>query len=204
MSAPAPRTYEIKEACSMKVAPDDMTNSPLWERIEARQSPDRGGLDSLTLQEIIAKYHVPGVSIAVIKDFAVDWVTGVGSSDVKIGSAVHPRTLFQAASISKPVTAMAVLKLAQDEKLSLDADVNGILKSWKLRQGQFGDTPITPRALLSHTSGAGDGFGFPGYDPADARPTLVQILEGQKPSNVGPCSSNAHRFRPPDTRGAGR
>jgi CubicO group peptidase (beta-lactamase class C family) len=44
---------------------------------------------------------------------------------------------------------------------------------------------VTPRALFSHTSGSDDGFGFPGYDPTAPRPTLVQILAGEKPSNVG-------------------
>ncbi len=81
---------------------------------------------------------------------------------------------------------MAVLKAVQDKRLSLDADVNTILKSWKVPDSDLTTTtPVTPRTLLSHTSGAGDGFGFPGYHPSQARPSLVQILEGDKPSNVG-------------------
>src|SRR4029453_11512388 len=59
--------------------------------------------------------------------------------------------------------------------------------SREVPQGRFTKAlPITPRALLSHTSGAGDGFGFPGYHPSQPRPTLVQILAEEKPSNVGP------------------
>ena len=155
-------------------------------RVEGKQSPNRQGLDALTLQEVMQKYRVPGVSIAVVKDFRIDWASGFGTADVETALPVDVHTLFQAASISKPVTAMAVLKAVQDGRMSLDSDINTLLKSWKLRQGEFTNTPVTPRALLSHTSGAGDGFGFPGYHPSQSLPTLVQILEGQKPSNVGP------------------
>jgi len=82
---------------------------------------------------------------------------------------------------------MAVLKAAQDGKFSMDDDINTILTSWKLPESPFTkDQPVTPRMLTSHTSGLGDGFGFPGYDPSDPRPTTVQILKGDKPSNVGP------------------
>jgi CubicO group peptidase (beta-lactamase class C family) len=165
----------------------DDSIGPLIARIEGAQSPNRQGLDPFTLQQVMAKYHVPGISIAVIKDFRIQWAKGYGIADATTGAAVDAETLFQAASISKPVAAMAVLRAVQDGRFGLDDDVNTILKSWKLPAGEFTrDRPVTPRTLLSHTSGLGDGFGFPGYAPSAQRPTLVQILDGQKPSNVGP------------------
>jgi CubicO group peptidase (beta-lactamase class C family) len=155
-------------------------------RVEAAQIPNRQGLDSLILQEVMDKYHVPGLSIAVIRDFAIHWAKGYGIADVSTGGPVENDTLFQAASISKPVAAMAVLKAVEEGKFSLDDDINKILKSWQLPVDGFtADGPVTPRALLSHTSGTGDGFGFPGYHPSAPLPTTVQILDGQSPSNVG-------------------
>ena len=155
-------------------------------RIESRQSPNRQGLDPLTLQEVMQRFRVPGVSVAVIKDFTIHWAKGYGVADVETGRPVQVDSLFQAASISKPVTAMAALHLVQDGRFSLDDDVNTLLKSWHVPKSDFvRDRPVTPRALFSHTSGADDGFGFPGYDPTAARPTVVQILDGEQPSNVG-------------------
>ena len=156
-------------------------------RIEGPQSPNRQGFDSLSIQQLMQRFKVPGVSIAVIKDFKIHWAKAYGVADVETGRAVDVNTPFQAASISKPVTAMAAIRLAQEGKLSLDADINSILKSWKVPASDLNkDQPVTARSLFSHTSGADDGFGFPGYDPAAPRPTLVQILNGEKPSNVGP------------------
>ena len=158
----------------------------LIARIEAPQTPNRQGFDGLTLQQVMARVRVPGVSIAVVKDFQVHWAKAYGVADVATGKAVEATTRFQAASISKPVTAMAAMRLAQDGKLDLDADVNAVLQSWKVpRSEATGSAPVTPRSLFSHTSGADDGFGFPGYDPSAPRPSVVQILDGQPPSNVG-------------------
>ena len=158
----------------------------LIAQIERPQIPSRQGYDPFTLQQIMEKMRVPGVSIAVIKDFAIHWAKGYGTADAGNESPVAPDTMFQAASISKPVTAMAFLKMVQEGKAALDEDVNRYLKSWKVPVNEFTrEHPVTARALLSHTSGTGDGFGFPGYDPSQPRPTLVQILNGEKPSNVG-------------------
>ena len=155
-------------------------------RIEARQLPDRQGFDGLTLQEVMQRLRVPGASVAVIRDFSIHWTKTYGTSDVDTGRPVEANTMFQAASISKPVTAMAALRLAQERRLDLDRDVNDILKSWRVPPSDFSrDRPVTPRALFSHASGADDGFGFPGYEPLAALPTLAQILDGQPPSNVG-------------------
>jgi CubicO group peptidase (beta-lactamase class C family) len=155
-------------------------------RIEAPQTPNRQGWDPYTLQELMERFGVPGMSIAVMKDYQIHWTKAYGQADVTAKSPVTANTLFQAASISKPVTAFAVMRLVEAGKLSLDEDVNHYLKSWKVPDSEFTrGTPVTLRALLSHTSGTGDGFGFPGYDPSSERPTPVQILNGEKPSNVG-------------------
>ena len=155
--------------------------------IEAAQQPDRQGHDAHTLQELMDRCGVPGISVAVIKDYRIHWTKAYGVADVETGAKVDTDTLFQAASISKPVAAMAVLKSVEDGRFDLDDDINSILKSWKLPGSQWTkDRPVTPRTLTSHTSGTGDGFGFPGYDPSDPTPTLVQILNGEPPSNVGP------------------
>lgn len=159
----------------------------LIARIEGRQSPDHQGLDRYTLQEIMQKFHVPGLSVAVINGYEIQWAKGYGVAAVKSGVPVDTRTLFQAASVSKPVTAMAFLKLVQQGRASLDADVNTFLKSWRLpKSDRIEQGAVSPRSLFSHTSGADDGFGFPGYDPSTPRPTVVQILNGEQPSNVGP------------------
>lgn len=159
--------------------------------IAAVEAPQPGADPStpagMTLEELLDHFNVPGVSVAVIRDFEVHWEKGYGVADAETGAPVDTETLFQAASISKPVAAMAVLKAVQDGLFTLDTDINDILTSWTLDGGEFTrDRPVTPRGLTSHTSGLGDGFGFPGYDPDAPIPTVIQILEGHELSNVGP------------------
>jgi CubicO group peptidase (beta-lactamase class C family) len=135
------------------------------------------------LADRMAALHVPGVSIAVIHDGKIEWARGFGVTRAG-GPAVTPDTLFQAASISKPVTALAVLHLAEAGKLNLDADVNQYLKTWKVPGNAFTEkTKVTLRELLSHTAGM-TVHGFPGYASGAARPTTVQVLNGEKPANT--------------------
>jgi CubicO group peptidase (beta-lactamase class C family) len=152
----------------------------------AQSSAGPNDLGELTIRELLDRFNVPGVSVAVIHDFKIHWAEGYGIADVETGAPVDTETMFQAASISKPVAAMGVLRAVQDGLFTLDDDINDILESWTLEGGEFTrDRPVTPRGLTSHTSGLGDGFGFPGYDPSGPIPTVVQIFEGNELSNVG-------------------
>lgn len=154
--------------------------------IEAPQAVVDEEFDRLDIHELMEKLKVPGVSIAVIKDFKIHWAKGYGVADKATGLPVDTETRFQSASISKPVTALAAMHLVHVNKLSLDADVNIFLKSWQVPRSEWTRTQaVTPRSLLSHTSGADDGFGFPGYKPGSPLPTAIQILDGKAPSNVG-------------------
>ncbi len=143
-----------------------------------------GPVAASDVEALLKQFNVPGVSVAVINGFAIEWARGYGLADVQTGTPVTAETVFQAASISKPVAAMASLRAVQDGRFTLDQDVNTILKSWKLPgDGYTNERPVTPRALMSHTSGTGDAFGFPGYAPGLPLPTVQAILDGKPPSN---------------------
>ena len=143
-----------------------------------------GPIDVADIDALRKQFNVPGISIAVIKDFKIDWAKGYGIADAESGTPVTADTMFQAASISKTVAAMTSMRAVQDGRFTLDQDVNTILKSWKLPGGEHTkDRPVTPRGLMSHTSGTGDGFGYPGYAPGAPLPTLVQMADGLAPSN---------------------
>jgi CubicO group peptidase (beta-lactamase class C family) len=136
-----------------------------------------------TLAQRMAALHVPGVSVAVINHGAIEWARGFGVTQIG-GPAVSTGTLFQAGSISKPVAAMAILSLVQSGKLDLDTDVNQYLASWKLPASPLTDrTKVTLRHLLTHTGGV-TVHGFPGYAAGETVPTLVQVLNGEKPANT--------------------
>jgi CubicO group peptidase (beta-lactamase class C family) len=156
-------------------------------RIEGSQSPNRQGADPLTIPEIMAHYRIPSVSMAVIHDLAVHWAKSWGVADVESSARVINETLYQAASISKPVAAIASLKAIENGKFGLDQDINTILTSRALTDSPLnGGRPATPRTLMSHTSDAGDGFGVPSYEPGAALPTSQQVLDGLPSSNVRP------------------
>lgn len=124
--------------------------------------------------------QVPAVSIAVIKDYKVEWAMAFGVTDIMAETPATDMTLFQAGSISKPVTAMAALRAVQDEKISLDADINDVLTTWKLPENDL--DRISLEKLLSHTAGI-NVSGFVGYDADEKIPTLVDILDGKAPAN---------------------
>src|SRR5438128_10657342 len=100
-------------------------------RLSPGQAPTAGPRvsDAALVQGLLKQFNVPGVSIAIIKDFKVAAAYAYGVADAETGAPVTIDTMFQAASISKPVAAMASLRAVQEGKFNLDQDVNSILKS---------------------------------------------------------------------------
>ena len=139
-----------------------------------------------TLQERMEHYSVPGVSVAVIHNSQVAWAKGYGVADVETGDPVTTETLFQAASISKPVAAMGMLKLVEEGRLTLDDDVNSWLEEWRLPENEFTeDEPVTLRRIVTHTAGL-TVHGFPGYAVDAPLATTIQVLDGSGPANTAP------------------
>src|SRR5688572_27074372 len=137
----------------------------------------------MQLDERMRHYKVPGVSIAVIDSFRIAWARGYGVRETGGTSSITTETLFQAASISKPIAAVAALRLVQKGKLDLDEDVNVKLRSWKVPENAFTlARPVTLRRLLSHGAGL-TVHGFRGYTSSAPVPTVLQVLDGHSPAN---------------------
>ncbi len=144
------------------------------------------GTPAWSIEERLRHHKVPGVSVAVIKDFKVEWARGYGVRDVGTREPVSERTLFQAGSISKPVAAMTILKKVEQGRLSLEEDINLKLVSWKLPENEFtAKKKVTLANLLSHTAGL-TVHGFPGYAAGEKLPTVPQVLDGAPPANTAP------------------
>jgi CubicO group peptidase (beta-lactamase class C family) len=139
---------------------------------------------ALSLEARMKATGIQGLSIAVIKDYKIQWAKGYGWADKEAQRPVQTSTRFQAASISKSLNSMGLLKLVQQGKLDGEADINNYLTSWKFPYDSLtGSNKINLYQLLSHTAGL-DIHGFPGYKRTDVLPTLPQILNGEKPANT--------------------
>ncbi|HMI04561.1 MAG TPA: serine hydrolase [Pedobacter sp.] len=153
---------------------------------ENLQTNDAGPMN---LQKRMEHYKVNGLSIAVIKDYKIDWVKAYGVADAASKIPVTDQTLFQAASISKSLNAVGVMKLFKSKHLDLFADINTYLSSWKFPYDSLSKgKKINTANLLSHTAGLSV-HGFGGYEPGTPLPSVIQILNGTKPANSGAVRS---------------
>ncbi len=140
--------------------------------------PGGGIAARLDLGEALTKLNNPSVSIALIDHGELAWARAFGDAST--------RTLYQAASMSKLVTAVAALRLVQQHRLDLDRDVTAELVSWHLPASDLTEGhPVTLRGLLSMTGGVGVP-GYLGYEPGAPLPGLGQILDGVPPANSRP------------------
>jgi CubicO group peptidase (beta-lactamase class C family) len=124
---------------------------------------------------LMADGDVPGVSLAVVRDGHVLWHKAFGVKDANTGAPVDDGTIFEAASLSKPVFAYAVLKLVDAGQLDLDAPMS------KYLPGDYVDDPrlgqITARRVLSHTTG------FPNW--RSGREMAIHFTPGERFSYSG-------------------
>lgn len=142
-----------------------------------------------TLRDRLAYYHTPGVSIAVINEFGVEWAKAFGVRDARLKNKVETRTLFQAGSISKAIFGLGVMRLVQEGRLNLDEDIHHYLSSWRVPTNDSWQPTITLRQLLSHTAGL-TVHGFSGYQASELVPTVTQILNGEPPANSAKVQVN--------------
>jgi CubicO group peptidase (beta-lactamase class C family) len=187
------RTLFQGEHSKAQVSRTSQDTSSLEQRIHRVEvglvALDRPKAEATTPTSLIDRmrhYKVPGVSIAVIDDGKIAWARGYGLVEAGTTRNTDIDTLFQAASISKPVTAMAALHFVEEGKLSLDEDVNRKLLSWKVPENEYTQAErVTLRRILSHTAGF-TVHGFAGYTISEQMPTLLDILDGRKPANSDP------------------
>jgi len=156
-------------------SPQALVESALLSTVTTRGEP----VARPSLADRMAELGVPGVSVAVLVDGEIAWARGYGLADVESGRPVTPNTLFQAASISKPVAALAALRLVESGRVDLDGDVNAHLTSWRVPGNEFTEgAPVTLRGLLTHRAGL-TVWGFPGYGPDEGAPDGPGVLDGR-------------------------
>ena len=130
------------------------------------------------IEDRLRELNIPGLSIAFAANGEIEWAIAYGMADILEGQRMDTDTLLLAGSISKPVTALRALQLAEEEAFDLDEDVNTYLNSWHLPDNEFTQTEkVTIRRILNHTAGL-TVWGFPGYDVGDEIPSVIEVLDG--------------------------
>ena len=144
------------------------------------------GNERYSIEQRMELYDVPGVSIASINDYEIDWAKGYGVLEAGGDEPVTADTLFQAASIGKYLTSVAAMHFVENGDLDLDENANDSLISWQVPENALtAQQDVTLRRLLSHTAGVSVP-GFVGYAQDKELPTRQQILNGEPPANNRP------------------
>ncbi|MEU7133058.1 amino acid adenylation domain-containing protein [Streptomyces sp. NPDC046261] len=117
----------------------------------APRAPVAGAVDVRAVLGALAECGVPGASLAVIEGGELVALEGIGTLHAGSAEKITERTVFQAGSWGKHVTAVAVLRLVDQGLIDLDADADAYLRSWRVPEAAAG--PVTVRQLLSHLAG---------------------------------------------------
>src|SRR5690349_10831276 len=121
---------------------------------------------------------VPGLSLAYAVGPGPIVTRTWGLASIDEGTPVAPDTIFRSGSVTKVVTAYAVLRLAGDGRLDLDADIDTMLTSWRLPAAWGWRPAVTPRMLLAHVAGVSTSWGGD-YAADEEPPSLLDELNGR-------------------------
>jgi CubicO group peptidase (beta-lactamase class C family) len=185
---PARRRIAATVVSMLALFPWALIGQSIESRIAAVESGLRGAPESddadarWTLEERMAHFRVPGVSIAVLDDGKVAWAKGYGVLQVGGSEPVDTETVFSVGSVSKVGAAAATLRLVDSGRLGLDRPVNDYLSAWQVPENELtAQVPVTLRRIMSHTAGL-TVHGFADFQPDEDLPTTVQILESSGPA----------------------
>ncbi|MGK0363243.1 MAG: CubicO group peptidase (beta-lactamase class C family) [Saprospiraceae bacterium] len=141
------------------------------------------GGKKMGLEERLKIAKVNGTSTIIIRDGEVFATEQYGYADIENKIPVTENTIFQAGTLTLPLTAFAVLRTVESGKLDLDKDVNEYLKTWKLPVNRFNKKkPVTTRALLLKQVRFNSDSKPKGYASNETMPTFLQILNGEAPA----------------------
>jgi len=152
---------------------------PLPQGADPADAEYLGGTDGIDLATYIngsmADKHIAGLSAAIVKEGQIYWTGAFGFANPAESLPVVDETLFMLASVSKTVTATALMQLADQGLFALDDPINDQLPFAVVHPGYPG-TDITFRMLLTHTSGITDNWGVMPYYPGDSTYALGTYL----------------------------
>jgi CubicO group peptidase (beta-lactamase class C family) len=177
--SPATRSGAAGEALEARIRRIEQGLLPA--NVIAGEEPQR-----MSLLDRMRDLGVPGVSIAVINNYRIEWARAYGVRALGSDQPVDVRTMFQAASISKPVTAVAALRLVERGRLALDEDVNRRLRTWRVPENEFTRSrKVTLRGILTHSAGFRI-MAYPGTPTGRPLPSTLDLLEGRQGGPDGP------------------
>ncbi|WP_417476951.1 serine hydrolase domain-containing protein [Maricaulis sp.] len=132
------------------------------------------------LDRAMRRYSIAGVAAGALRDGEVIWSARRGAARAD-GTPVIGQTAFNLGSVSKPVTVWAVLTLARDGRIDLDAPVQSYLTRFTLPESEFDASGVTVRRLLQHVGGINI-HGYGGYSPEEDQPAdIVELSQTYEP-----------------------
>ena len=144
--------------------------------IQASQNSGDSELDAV-IETALRRHDVPGASVAVMENGVVSWARGYGLADTEQAIPADLDTVFDSASVAKPVTAWGIMTLVEEGILDLDLPIAQYVDRWQLPPSEYNEEMVTIRRILSHTAGLSTD-GDVGVEPGAYVPTIEEAMDG--------------------------